>query len=123
MTAIEKAEFFIECAKDMRYTCEFGTFKSFFSHDKPVWKVVNGEEYQLEIDFKFAGRWLTSEEEILLKMLGAVNVFAYTGGVMGEPLTYTNNLNSACCWCGCFKFEDDEEKETFPLPSLVLEMV
>ncbi len=82
------------------------------------WRIVSDEEtYQLEVDFSSRGNWLSSDEEELLRLMGARNIFAVTGGWDGEPLVETGELNTAMCGCGLFCFEDDEDRETFPIPS------
>lgn len=72
------------------------------------------------LDCDFVGRriWLSSDEEALLRMLGAINVFAVTGGFMGQPLKQLEDLNYACCGQGTFRFYDDPSAEdTLPVPT------
>jgi hypothetical protein len=84
--------------------------------------VVNKSEYQLDINFNRLNRWLTKDEESLLTLLGAFNVFAFNGGWGNTPLTYTGNLNTCCGGSGWYCFEDDEtESLPIPLPELELQ--
>lgn len=77
-------------------------------------KISDSKVSHLTLDFKSKNRWLKPDEETFLRMLGAINIFAYTGWT-AEDLVYTDNLNSACCGEGDFVFEDDEFSETFDL--------
>lgn len=90
MTAKEKAKLFISQFPDSG------------------WEL--GKYYYEDLTVNFAKRqdWLSNEEETLLRKLNAVNIAAYTGGWgKNNPIKYTDNLNTACCGIGSFKFEDD----------------
>ena len=88
MTANQKATFFIQSFRERG------------------WLKIDDQPYHIEVDFKLRNDWLSDEEEALLRKLGAVNVFAYSGWSEVD-LKYTDNLNASCCGSGCFKFTDD----------------
>ena len=80
----------------------------------------------VDVDFEKRGNWLTREEEELLKLLGAVNVFyerqqQQWGDIISPS---KDKLNHACCGVGTFFFEEDyEENDNFlpiPDPELIL---
>jgi len=111
MKALDKANLVIE-------TFPHGRFRHNDGSERP-------NMVYLDCDFAARQKWLSDDEEALLRMLGAINIFAVEGGFMGEPLEYTDNLNTACAGVGVFKlFDDEENKEILPIPVIeVLELV